>query len=487
MKSLPRTIFRNSALSMAAQFAIKLLSFAFSVLIVRHLGAETFGQYAAILAYGAMFVFLADLGLSPSAVRAIARLRDTPDGPARIRALYADVLSLRVLLSILAAILIVLAAWLTRRPLLMVGAIALNGLTLVVYGVQGASEAVLVGCERLDLTSGAKVGQQAAFVVLGGLAMVLGLGYYGLVLANLAGVCLLAWMVWRAAQRLGLRPGAAARRNWPALLRAGLPFGLITFALGLSYKFDTVLLNVFRGDAETGYYSAAYNLVFSTIVISNAINTSLYPSLSRAAVASPHTLLRAYERVLRYLLVISVPIAVGGCLLADQLVHFLFGAEYAPAGAALRFVIWAVPLMFLSEFLGYMVVIGNREGKVARAVVVSTAVNVSLNLLLVPSFGLLAAAAMTVITELILVAQHAWNLRALLKQLDLPRALLRPLLAGALMGLGTVAMRGLPLAANIALSAALYAALVFGLGLLGRDELRFIRTLRREPEATGSR
>ena len=80
MPSLSRTVVRNSAFGMGSQFAIKLLSFAFSVLVVRHLGAAEYGQYAGVLAFGAIFVFFADLGLSPYVVRDVARRRGHPGG-----------------------------------------------------------------------------------------------------------------------------------------------------------------------------------------------------------------------------------------------------------------------------------------------------------------------------------------------------------------------------------------------------------------------
>jgi len=58
---------------MVAQIAIKVLSFGFSVLIVRRLGVQVFGQYAALLAFGATFAIISDLGLSPYTVRQVAR------------------------------------------------------------------------------------------------------------------------------------------------------------------------------------------------------------------------------------------------------------------------------------------------------------------------------------------------------------------------------------------------------------------------------
>ncbi len=479
MKKFSFIVLRNSAIGIVAQLAIKALSFGFSVLVVRQLGAEAFGQYAAVVAFGALFAFISDLGLSPYAVREVARWRDLPDSLPRVQALYSNVLILRLLLAVLAAMLVTITAWLSGRPSVMVGAIALNACGLILYAVQGTSDAVLAGFERLDLSAGAKVVNQLAFVAVGALVLFLGFGYYGLIVATLLGVALMTVVCLRGVYVLGVRPGHASLGRWPRLLQASMPFGVIGFALGLSYKFDSVILNIFRSDAETGYYNAAYNLIFSAALVSNVFNTALYPSLARRAVREPDSLPRIYERALRYMMLIALPIAVGGWALAGQLIPFLFTADYLPAVPALRIIIWSLPLMFASEFLGYIVLISGREGRAAKAVLVSTGLNVVMNLLLVPYFGFIGAAVMTVLTEAVLVGQYVWALRSLMQKINWSSSLLRPLLAVALMGgLVFFLQTLLPLLANVAVGALAYAALLLVLGVVGKDDLRFIRNIR---------
>jgi len=485
MQQLARNIARNSALVMAAQIAIKLLSFGFTVLIVRRLGVDEFGQYAAVAAFGSLFLFIGDLGLSPYLVREVARLRDTPEGPARINQLYGTVLWLRLALSLAGVSLMLVVAWLTGRPLIMIGALALNALGMLLYALQGTSEALLAGHERLDIPAGARVIYQITFVVLGGLALLLGLGYYGLIYATLIAIVVLTILCGRGVLRLGVRPGPPARQLWPGLILAGLPFGIVAFTLGLSYKFDSVLLNIFHGDAETGYYNAAYSLVFSTVFLSNAINTALFPSLTRQAVADPRSVPQIYGRVIRYLLLIGLPIAVGGSFLADRIIPFLYEGGYERAIPALRVIIWVVPLMFLSEFLGYAVIIGGQERKVVRSVLFSTSINVALNLALVPRFGLGAAAIMTVVTELVLVCQYLWLLRADMAVVPWGHALARPAAAALLMGGCVLLLHALPLLLVVALGALLYGGLLLLLGVIGPEEFRFVRALRREPHVEG--
>ena len=284
---------------------------------------------------------------------------------------------------------------------------------------------------------------------------------------------------WRGVRSLGVRALRPNPQVWLRLLRASLPFGIIGFALGLSYKFDTLLLNIYRGDAETGFYNSAYNLVFTAVLISNVLNTALYPSLSRQSVNQPEKLIRSYERALRYLMMASLPIAVGVWALAAQVVPFIFTDAFSPATPALKIVIWVVPLMFASEFFGYIVLISGKESLAARAVLVSTALNILFNAFLVPRYGLLAAAAMTVATEAVLVGQYVWLLRGTLRQVNLRDCLILPLLASVIMGAVTVYLTSqVSFMVNIPISMVVYFTLLFLFKVINRDEWRFVRSLR---------
>jgi O-antigen/teichoic acid export membrane protein len=486
MQHFSRVVARNSIFSMGGQLAIKLLSFGFSVLIIRNLAVDHYGQYTTVLSFGAVFVFLADLGLSPYLVREVARWRDEPDGMERANALFGNILRLRMLMALFTALLLIGSAWLIGHPPVMVIAIALGTLGLMMYSVQGASDSVLAGFERLDLSAGAKVAYQLLFVFVGGALLLSNFGYYGLITANLIGIAAMTWICWRGVRRLGVRPGRSTPSIWPGLLKASIPFGAIGFALGLSRNFDSIFLQRSYGDTIAGHYNAACMLVLSLLLLSNVLNTSLYPSMTRQAAQAPHTLPTIYGRALRYLMVIALPLTVGGIVLADQIMPFLFGIKHVPAIPALQVLLLAVPLMFASEFLGYIVLITNHERRAARAVMISSAVNVLLNIPFIWLLGMPGAAVMAVVTEVVLVCQYLWMLHDTMRLLNWKHILLRPLVAVAIMGVVVQLMRGLPLLLNIALGGLAYAMLLVLLGIIGRDELQFIRQLRQPAESSVS-
>ncbi|MBC7227217.1 MAG: flippase [Thermoflexales bacterium] len=464
MKHLPLTIARNSLFSLLGQITVKALSVVFAIFVVRRLGDTGYGLYTTALAYVGMFAILSDLGLAPYMVREVAKDSE------RTPALFANAVLLRLMLSAGTLVVIVGSALaLKRSPELVLGT-ALAACTLFIYAVEGPMESLFIARERLDFLSLMNVTQQMGFVVLGTMALVGGLGFVGLLVASLGSLMLATAIGWRLLQRTGGAPWRPQPRLWLTLLRAALPFGVIGFSLGLSYKVDTVLLQYFYGDAVTGWYNAAYNLIFLLMMVSHAVNLALYPALCRQHAADPKRMPALYTQALKYLFVIAIPIAVGTTVLAKPLIHLLYTDQFAPSVLPLQILIWVLPLMFLTELLGNVTIIHDQEKKVARALLVSTAVNVALNLVLIPRWGLLAASAVTVLTEMILAGQYLWLLRRELATVDFRAVFFKPGLAAGLMGVAVFLARGMNFFLVVPLGAAIYLGLLTLTGSVGRQE-----------------
>ncbi len=484
MTHFSKTVLRNSLFTGGAQIIIKIISFTFSVFVIRRLGPEIFGQYGAILAIGSVFMIFSDLGLSPYATRQVARYRNQENSKEHIGTLYGNMLALRMVLTLLTACMQIGTAWLTGEPQLIIGAVALNCLGHFMYSVQGSTDAVLSGMERFDVSARARVGQQILFVLLGTLTLLWHLSYYGLIIASLCAILFLTIQCWQGLRALGIRPGNIETQRWVELLRVSLPFGIIGFTLGLSYKFDSLLIYHFRGDTENGLYTAAYNLIFSMAMISNVINTSLYPSLSRQADQNQSSLNHVYDRILRYLIITGLPIAVGGSILADQIILLLGGEAYRGAIDVFRILILVSPLMFVSEYLGYIVLIRGDEKVAARSVVASTTLNIIANILFIPRYGMMAAAVITIITEAVLVVQYSYVLHRKV-HFNLWGSIIAPLIAVALMGAITLLLRDhVHFVITIMVSAFVYLPLLLLLQVVGQDEMRFLRNLRTRSEIT---
>lgn len=459
-----RGIVRNSALSIIGQVAIRALSVLFSIAVVRRFGSATFGEYSSVLAFVSLFSVLSDLGLGSWGTRAVAQDRT------RTSELVWRVASLRLALSAATAVMIVVLAALLY-PTQHVLAVAVASCTLFLFGINGGFDMAWLGHERLDISSSVSVINQLAFVGIGTAVLVLHGGVLALIVASIVALAIATVASWRMATRiLGLalaRP--VLRGGWPLIL-ACAPIGAVQLSLLVSYKADTVLLSIFRSSETVGIYAVAYNLIFSLMLVSHSVNLALFPALSRVA-GDRAALDTLALRAVKCLSIVCVPVAFGGAFLAPMLIRFMYTDAYEQSATVLRIVIWVLPFMFLTEFYGYYLTAIHRERKAGRAALIMAGTNVILNVICLPRFGIWAAAIITVITELVFLAQYLWMLRDRGAIGTLARLLWRPVLGSGVMAL---ALRALPhpsLPLALAVGAAVYGGVFLLLGGVTRAEL----------------
>jgi len=394
-KPVIRTVARNTAFMLGGQILIKVFAFMFNIYVVRRLGDAHFGRYATALAYVAIFAMFTDLGTSSLAVREMARKEE------HIAWMVPNIIALRALLSLIAIAGITGSAWLLGKTPEMVFGILIASCGLLLYAFQGPLDGVMIAQERLDFSSAFSLLNQMVFITLGTAALVMGAGYTGLLLASLGGVLAMAlasaYVVRRVLRLHFQRPNL---HYWPSLLRASLPFGIAGATHEFARRFDTVFMSFVLTDAAVGWYNVPYNLIVMMLLMAQSMAISIYPTLVKEYDSGRGSIQDTVQRALRYLLIISLPIAMGGMLLADRIIILLYGQEFASAIPVMRILVWALPAMFLAEILGRTSSTMHLEKKAARIAVVNALISVTLNVILISTLGVLGAAIAMVTSRL---------------------------------------------------------------------------------------
>jgi len=167
---------------------------------------------------------------------------------------------------------------------------------------------------------------------------------------------------------------------------------------------DVVLIGYFMSNADVGIYRVAFQLASLGAFVALALENVLYPRFSRwneegdlGTVAS--SLSRAYT----FSLVLAIPFCVGGWLLADKLLYYLYGEAFVSGTAALLLLL---PLYVVYVFQYFQMMTLNalnhpKDSFWITSVVVL--VNIALNILLIPVIGITGAAAATLLSLLISV------------------------------------------------------------------------------------
>lgn len=473
--SLGRVILKNTVAITAGTVALKSLNFLFGVYLVRQLGGDRFGQYSIVLAFVGLFQIFAELGVSQYVMREIARDRS------KTQSLFWNLVALRLILGLLGIVGITLGALAAGYSSVLVLGVFIYTWTFVLSAFEAPLETVLTANERLDYAAALQVVGQLGFVILGTIVLLSGWGLIPLIAVGLLGmlpqIALGVWAVKRhnlLAFSVQINP-----RLWPDLIKAGLPFGIISLTLSIAYSIDTVMMSRVLPEIVVGWYNVAYGLIFSIMALSAGFKTAIVPSLARTYASDPVVVQRWYYRSVKYGLILSLPIAIGGALLAYPLIRFLYAEEFLPAALGLQILIWDVPFMMFNSFCGNMTTIIGAERAAARIYTLNALANILLNLYAIPRFGLVGAALVTVTTDLIGALQFYLLLRRKLKLPNMLWTLARIAAAALLMG-GAVSLAGrLPLFLLIGLGTAVYGALALAFQLVEQSEWAFILRLLR--------
>ena len=183
------------------------------------------------------------------------------------------------------------------------------------------------------------------------------------------------------------------RRGWPLLL-AGL-------SVMLYMKSDQVMLEWLRGPADVGQYSVAVRVAESLYFLPVVLSSTFMPKIGRGSglFESDPGLRQLY----RSAWLLGVGMVVTSMLLLPPLVPLVFGEEFLPAQAAL---VWLGPAAFAVSTGCASSAWLNAQGHqklIAQRSAIGAAVNIGLNLLLIPRMGFVGAALATSVAQVMSV------------------------------------------------------------------------------------
>jgi O-antigen/teichoic acid export membrane protein len=172
---------------------------------------------------------------------------------------------------------------------------------------------------------------------------------------------------------------------------------------------------------------------------------------------------------------LGAPLVAGGLVVAPDLVRLAAGSDFEDAGTPLRILLASGALAWINGVFGYALIAKDRQLSALWLNVAALVFNVVLNLALVPVYGIVVAAVVTVCSEVLILAGSYVLMRRHFGFFPLPRTLAPALLAAAVMGGVLWLLRDAPVVLLVPLGAALYAALLWLLSPASRELVEGMR------------
>lgn len=387
--------------------ATRITAFGFSlvtnVILARSLGPEGRGVYAVAVLIPALISLFAQLGISPANVYHFSKGLIDPDELIGHTVALASALGTLCFAGVVAYVVI------SRSPsflgigssYVLVTCVALPFLLLTAF-LQG----IFNGAQRFREYNLVLFAQYASTSVALVIALAFARG------STMAGV--VAWTASAiATAALAVARVRSLGRLWPRLrvstLRKLFRFGLISYMSSLTsfanYRLDVVIVNLFAGTRQVGLYAVATGLAEMVWYLPNAAGIVLAPKVASSDAREAD---RITELVCRIVVLLALVLSAALALSAPFVVVLFFGSAFAHSAWAVWLLLPGIVTFSVARVLS-MYLLGKNLLKVdLMASVAGMAVTLGLDLLLIPRFGFLGAAAASSIAYTVAMLVDVW-------------------------------------------------------------------------------
>ena len=471
--SSAKTISKNTTVLMASDIFGRVLSLILIVYIARFLGEKGLGQYSFIFAFLAMFHLFTEFGLTTLMVREVARNKS------KTQSYFSNILWFRLIFIILFGVLappIVLRLFDNSIEMLTVLLIAIiadfcKHMILMFEGLFQAHEI-------MEYSAIIRVIERILTVALGITMLVMGANIIGLIsvfaISNFVAFVIALIIVIKKVTKIRFELDLQLIKR---LLKESIPFWLTAIFVTIYFQIDTVMLSIMKNYQAVGIYNAAYGMLNALHFIPAAIIAAVFPAMSKFYLENKNQLRNIFKKSFYYLFAIGLPIGIGTTFLARRIIIFIYKEEFAASTLAMKILIWASAIIFLSGLCGYLLNSIDKQKTFTFAAVVCAIFNVVLNLFLIPRYSYIGASIATVLTELVLFIILFYYVSKNGFGISLIDAFKKPIIAGLVMMLVLILVMKLHLIVIILICATAYAISLYFLKGFGKEEIDLVKGL----------
>jgi O-antigen/teichoic acid export membrane protein len=222
------------------------------------------------------------------------------------------------------------------------------------------------------------------------------------------------------------------------------------------------------------------------------LTTALFPVMSKYFVTSPGGLEKIFNKFLKYIMIISLPMGVGTTILADKIIYTLTDSQYSESISVLQILIWAAVFLFMSSAFMSLMNSSNKQRTTMKIGFACMVLNVILGILLIPGLSYIGAAISSTVTEFFELALYALAFLRLKLGLSKGTAIVMAKSAAAslLMGGFLLYFRQQNLFLLVIAGAAIYFAVLFVFRAFDREDIDIIGQMigtRSRPQEAGSK
>lgn len=222
--------------------------------------------------------------------------------------------------------------------------------------------------------------------------------YFAIVLSGSSFILLVGLIIIYYKQKLNIFSWKFDKTLTFQLLNDSWPMILAGFMGIIHLKIDQVMIKEMMNNAAVGNYAVAAKISEVWYIIPSVITTSLFPAIINAKKISNELYYQRLQKLYDLMALLAVLIAIPVSIFAKEIIQILFGSHYVQASGVLVIHIWAGLAIFVALVRQKWILAENLQKYLIIINICGVFLNVILNLILIPKFGIIGAAFTTLVT-----------------------------------------------------------------------------------------
>ncbi|MHB8512034.1 MAG: flippase [Actinomycetota bacterium] len=432
-KSTLQIVIKNSLWLGLAQGFLGIFNFLLAIYLSHKFGATGYGRFALGLSFAFLFATLFDFGLSTVLTREFTRDEES-------NSVFGHVLGLKIAIGG-ASFLILMAASIfvvhsrTARMLALILAlyIFLTEIANMYYGVYRARQRMeWEGIFRLI-----QVFLLAGIVVA---SVIVHPSTFAIAWAFAISAAInLVIVVFVASRSHAITPGTKRwfdKKTWRFYFVTGWYLALARGVGDIINYLDSVLLGAFGQISQVGHYNAAGKVNAMLVFPISLAATAMFPALISALKSSEEKFNHLWFVWARLSVWAAVFVVFITWIMADLFIKFLYPASFHPAVLSLRILVISSGFLYVHMTYLQVLMIFDKQRSLFRGIALAAVLNVLINLVVIPRWGLYAASATTSLAHIVILICFVFSSRRM--PVRLPSKKLVPVLARSLVAAGVM-------------------------------------------------
>lgn len=393
-------IIKNSSLLIIASLINNLMTFILTLFTARYLGTYNFGLISSATSLVGIFEIFTDMGLATFAIREVSRDKTLTSK------YFGTVFFLRVIFSLVTFIAYTLVVLLSHTftpegidVMIIFGVYMIfNSLTLCNYSLFQSNEKMQYQTIGNVIYSASVLAIILLIIFNGGNVIIVSLAYP---IAIILSFTYTAYIAIKHYPKLGL---CLERAFLKELITKGVPFGISYVFTSIYFWIALTILTFMSGSVAVGLFSASQKLLLVIAAMITLISNSIFPVMSELFTKDKLKLADLYHKLMKYMLIIAMPIVLGCVIFSHDIIYIIYGASYTQGSNALSILIWAGIFLFLSNISTTLLGAINRQFTVTKIVAIGAFVSIILNVILIKFYSYIGASIATVCIEALILS-----------------------------------------------------------------------------------